>query len=268
MTGLQVMDITFSYGKRKVLENAGFLAERGELCTLLGPNGAGKSTLLKCINGLLTPGSGKVLWNGKETGKLTFRQRAEIYGYVPQSLESSSELTVMETVLSGRIPHGGLKAGTADVEKAGEILEELGLSSFAFQRLKTLSGGERQRVFIGRALAQDPEVLLLDEPTSSLDLRYQYEVMEMLKEMGREKKLAVVAVIHDLNLALDFADRVVLISGSKVKAQGKPKEILTPERIEEAYGIPVEMGQWGSRLAVLPQVRGSFQPEKEESLIP
>ena len=143
----------------------------------------------------------------------------------------------METVISGRLPFSRGKTGKADVEKSAQVLEQFGLSDYAFRQMGQLSGGERQRILIARALAGDPQVLLLDEPTSSLDLRYQYEVMEFLVKVSREKNLAVVAVIHDLNLALDFADRVALLHDGHVLAEGATKEVITPDRIEKAPQI-------------------------------
>ena len=252
--GLEAEDISFSYGKRRILEHVSFRCLPGEVCVLLGANGAGKSTLLKCVNGLLSPAGGRVRWRGRETSRLSMKQRAKIYGYVPQETGRRTELGVMETVLSGRLPYMGIKASAEDLEKTEAILADLGLKPLAFSRLEDLSGGERQRVLIGRALAQEPEILLLDEPTSSLDLRYQYEVMELLRKLAREKCLAVVTVLHDLNLALEFADRAVLLSGGRILAQGAPADVLTPERIEAAYGIGAEIGRFGGRRVVLPKV--------------
>lgn len=251
---LAVEHLSFSYGKRAVLDKVSFRARTGRICALLGTNGAGKSTLLKCINGLLAPKDGRVLWRGMDTSELPMGRRAAIYGYVPQDTERGSALGVMETVLSGRLPHMGFRPSGEDLEKTEEILKELGLADFAFRRMADLSGGERQRVLIGRALAQDPEVLLLDEPTSSLDLRYQYAVMELLRQLARKKGLVVVAVLHDLNLALDFADQAVLLAGGKAAADGAVEEVLVPERIREAYGMEVEIGIFGKRRVVLPVI--------------
>ena len=139
------------------------------------------------------------------------------------------------------------------MEKSAQVLEQFGLSDYAFRQMGQLSGGERQRILIARALAGDPQVLLLDEPTSSLDLRYQYEVMEFLVKVSREKNLAVVAVIHDLNLALDFADRVALLHDGHVLAEGATKEVITPDRIEEAYGIRAAIHNLEKRWVVLPE---------------
>lgn len=256
MSGLEVSGIDFFYGARQILKGAGFCAGRGELCLLLGANGAGKSTLLRCLNGLLRPRRGGVRLDGQETGGLPLRERARIFGYVPQAAESGARLTVMETVMAGRLPFAGGRLGHADLDRSALLLEQLGLSRLAFRSLADLSGGERQRVLIARALVGEPRVLLLDEPTSSLDLRYQYEVMELLLRVSRERRLPVVAVLHDLNLALDFADRAVLLSQGQVLAQGEPQEVLTPERIWEAYGIRAGISRAEGRAVLLPQRKG------------
>ena len=250
---LEVSGIKFHYGKREILKGTGFQARRGEVCLLLGANGAGKSTLLKCINGLLKAYDGTVKWLGKDTAPLSLREKARIFGYVPQNTQAGLSLTVMETVISGRLPFSGGKTGKEDVEKSARMLEQFGLSDYAFRQMGQLSGGERQRILIARALAGDPQVLLLDEPTSSLDLRYQYEVMELLVKVSREKNLAVVAVIHDLNLALDFADRVALLHDGHVLAEGATKEVITPDRIEKAYGIRAAIHNLEKRWVVLPE---------------
>lgn len=250
---LEVSGIQFRYGRREILKGTGFCARRGEVCLLLGANGAGKSTLLKCINGLLKPSAGSIKWLGKDTEPLSLREKAKIFGYVPQNTQAGLSLTVMETVISGRLPFSGGKTGKEDVEKSAQVLEQFGLSDYAFRQMGQLSGGERQRILIARALAGDPQVLLLDEPTSSLDLRYQYEVMELLVKVSREKNLAVVAVIHDLNLALDFADRVALLYDGHVLAEGDTKEVITPERIKKAYGIQAKIHDLGDRCVVLPE---------------
>ena len=250
---LEVSGIKFHYGKREILKGTGFQARRGEVCLLLGANGAGKTTLLKCINGLLKASDGTVKWLGKDTVPLSLREKARIFGYVPQNTQAGLSLTVMETVISGRLPFSRGKTGKEDVEKSAQVLEQFGLSDYAFRQMGQLSGGERQRILIARALAGDPQVLLLDEPTSSLDLRYQYEVMELLVKVSREKNLAVVAVIHDLNLALDFADRVALLHDGHVLAEGATKEVITPDRIEKAYGIRAAIHNLEKRWVVLPE---------------
>lgn len=250
INGLEVRGLNFSYGHREVLKNVSFRVEPGTFCAFLGGNGAGKSTLLRCINGLLKADPECVRWNETKTGKLTVRERAGIFGYVPQNTQTGYALNVMEIVLSGRLPHMGMKAGKHDLEKVSEVMEEFHLKDYAFRPFNQLSGGERQRVLIARAIAQEPQVLLLDEPTSSLDLKYQYEVMDLLHHISRNG-ITVAAVIHDLNLALDYADRTVLLSGGTVVAQGIPEEVLIPDQIREAYGVDTELVRIGRRSVIV-----------------
>ncbi len=255
MNELRIEDVSFFYGKRCILEHAGFHASSGEITLLLGANGAGKSTLIKCVNGLLTPKTGRVFWKDRETEHAPLKERARIYGYVPQNTQAGAGLTVMETVLSGRLPYMGARAGKQDVERAAFLVEQFGLKQMAFRQMGRLSGGERQRALIARAMAGEPEVLLLDEPTSSLDLRYQYEIMEMLYTLSRNQKTAVVAVIHDLNLAMDFGDRGVLLFQGHTIAEGAPREVMTEETIARAYGIEVKIGQMDGRSLVMPRLQ-------------
>lgn len=248
--GLEVRELNFSYGHREVLKNVSLCIKPGTFCAFLGGNGAGKSTLLRCINGLLKAKPECVRWNGAETGQLTIRERAGIFGYVPQNTQTEYALNVMEIVLSGRLPHMGMKAGKQDLEKVSEVMEEFHLKDYAFRPFCQLSGGERQRVLIARAIAQEPQVLLLDEPTSSLDLKFQYEVMDLLHRISRNG-ITVAAVIHDLNLALDYADRTVLLSEGTVIAQGVPGGVLIPEQIRQAYGVETELVQIGRRSVIV-----------------
>ena len=181
MLRLENIKKTFNPGtvnEKCALQGLSLHLKPGDFATIIGSNGAGKSTLLKCINGLLKASDGTVKWLGQDTKPLSLREKAKIFGYVPQNTQAGLSLTVMETVISGRLPFSGGKTGKEDEEKSAHVLEQFGLSDYAFRQMGQLSGGERQRILIARALAGDPQVLLLDEPTSSLDLRYQYEVME------------------------------------------------------------------------------------------
>lgn len=252
MSGLEVSNLSFSYRNRPILQDVSFQVELGGFCVLLGANGAGKSTLIRCANSLLKPKSGHVFWNGTDTGTLSIRERAKIYGYVPQSTQVRSGLNVMETVLSGRLPFMGHKARKEDVEKASQIIESMNLADFAFRPLDQLSGGERQRVLIARALAQEPKVLLLDEPISNLDLRYQYEFIHLLHQISKEQGITIVAVLHDLNLTLDYAHQAVLLHQGKVFAKGIPSDVLSQESIREVFEIDVDIVQVNGRTIVVP----------------
>lgn len=258
MEGLKLEKLNYSYGKYQVLKEINLSVKAGRFCVLLGANGAGKSTLVKCINGLLHPQNGSIFWKDRDTSTLSLREKARIFGYVPQNTQTGQGLTVMETVLSGRLPHAEKtarltgKVHTSDLELAASLLQEFGLEKFAFCPAGTLSGGENQRVLIARAVAQNPQVLLLDEPISNLDLRYQIEVMELLKQLSHEKGLTVIAVIHDLNLALEYADQVTVMKQGAIAASGPPKEAANAQILGDAYGIPVEVLEVKGRTIVLP----------------
>lgn len=252
MSALEISGLSFSYRQHPVLRGIRFSVEEGRFCALLGANGAGKTTLLKCVNHLLRPSGGQVLWRGVDTGRLSIRERARIYGYVPQNTQARAGLNVFETVLSGRLPHMGHRASPADVNAVSALLEELGLAELAFRPLHQLSGGERQRVLIARALAQTPEVLLLDEPISSLDLRYQYEIMDLLRRVSRERSLTVVAVLHDLNMAVEYADELALLKDGMLYANGPSRQVLTEQAVEEVFGIRMELLTVRGRSVLLP----------------
>lgn len=258
MKQLSVKQLSFSYKRHPVLRNLSMEAGAGQVYLILGPNGAGKSTLLKCAAGLLKPEAGSVCWEGQEISSISLRERAKLFGYVPQSAGEAGGLTVIDTVLSGRFPYmreRGLMAPRADrrdMEAVESILSELDLSELAFRTLSQLSGGERQRVLVARALAQEPEVLFLDEPTSNLDLRYELELMELLAGLARQRNMAVIAIIHDLNLALEYGDCALLLKDGGALAEGRPREILTPKTLRAAYGVEVQIAEAHGRSFLIP----------------
>ncbi len=262
MKFLSVKDLFFSYKKHPVLRNLSMEAGAGQVYLILGPNGAGKSTLLKCAAGLLKPEAGSVCWNGREISSISLRERARLFGYVPQSAGEAGGLTVMDTVLSGRFPYmreRGLispKADRRDMEAVEALLKELGLLELAFRTLSQISGGERQRVLVARALAQEPEVLFLDEPTNNLDLRYELDLMELLVKLARQRSMAVIAIIHDLNLALEYGDCALLLKGGTVLAEGSPKEILTPKALRASYGVEMRMAEADGCHFLIPKTFG------------
>lgn len=245
---LSVDRVEFSYSSRPVLKDIKFEVNRGEFFSILGNNGAGKSTLLKCLNRILKPQTGTILIEKEDLFALSPREVARRLGYVAQRYEST-RFTVFDAVLLGRKPHikWGITAG--DLEIVRNVLGILGLEKFSLRYLDELSGGELQKVVIARALAQEPRVLLLDEPTSNLDLKNQFEVLKTVKSAVREQNIAAVVVMHDLNLALRFADKFLLLKNRTVFACGG-MEIMTPENIAGVYGVPVAV----ERLANIPVV--------------
>lgn len=247
---LAAKGIEFTYGSRRILENVGFSVQRGEFLSILGNNGAGKSTLLKTLNKILLPKRGSIFVGQEELSKLSRLSIALKIAYVSQRYESNRQ-TVFDAVLLGRKPHIKWEATASDMALVNGILYKTGLADFALRYLDELSGGELQKVVIARALAQEPEVLLLDEPTSNLDLRNQMEVLKTIRTAAKEKNIAVIAVMHDLNLALRFSDKFVLLQDTKVFVAGGP-EVMTAENITQAYGVPVSVERVRDQTVVIP----------------
>ena len=246
---LTVQGIRFHYPGRPVLEEASFAVEKGEVLAILGTNGTGKTTLLKCLNRILTPAAGTVLIKDEPTSAFSRNALAQKMGYVEQQ-RSGSRATVFNTVLLGRKPYIRWDITQNDMAIAAQALETLGLEEHALRHLDELSGGELQKVVIARALAQEPEILLMDEPTSSLDLRNQIEVVNLIRQISRERGIAAVVAMHDLNLALWFADRFILLKDKTIYAAGG-SEVMSPENIEAVYAVPVSiMAHNGSRVVI------------------
>jgi iron complex transport system ATP-binding protein len=240
---VEVRAVSFAYRGVAALADASFTARAGELVALLGPNGAGKSTLLRLAAGLLAPAEGTVRLAGLDPHASPRRAVARVCALVPQEPQAPASLSVREAVMMGRAPHQGLLAipGPFDHGAVDGALAACDLSHLSHRRLGALSGGERRRVFFARALAQEPRVLLLDEPTAFLDLAHQVAAMELARVAARAG-LCVVAVLHDLNLAAAAADRLVVMSRGHAVAEGAPAEVLSPERVREVWGVPVWRG--------------------------
>ncbi|MBM3303197.1 MAG: ABC transporter ATP-binding protein [Deltaproteobacteria bacterium] len=232
---LSVNEISFRYDSHPVLQEITFDLPKGEILGVLGINGAGKSTLLKCINKILRPTGGSVLVEGTNVVSLSRDGVARRIGYVPQRF-GDDHVTVFDAVLLGRKPHIKWVATDRDILVVERLLMSMGLEDYAFRPISTLSGGEAQKVIIARALAQEPKVLLLDEPTSSLDLRNQLDVMSLVSSVVRTEGVSAVVAIHDLNLALRFADRFLILKDGAIHAMGT-KDTLNSTVIEEVFGV-------------------------------
>ncbi|AHL21776.1 ABC transporter ATP-binding protein [Thermococcus nautili] len=235
---IEAKDISFSYGEREVLRGISLEVGEGEFVAILGPNGAGKSTFLRCLAGILKCDG--VFVKGRPINDYPPRELSKVLAYVPQRVEPGF-LTVFDTVLLGRRPYMGLTPSERDLKVVEEALKRLGIEELALKRTNEISGGELQKVSIARALAQEPEVLLMDEPTNNLDLKSQLEVMRLARELAREGK-AVVTVMHDVNLALRFAKRFVFMKDGRKIADGG-LEVLSEKLFEEVYGVKVEIGE-------------------------
>ena len=248
---LEVRDMSFGYDKeRRILDGVGFSADSGEVAAVLGNNGAGKSTLIKCMDGILSPERGEVLVDGKSLGSLTRREHAQVCAYVPQTPPKGS-LTVFDAVLLGRRPYITWDATARDKETAMRAMERLHIGGYALRRVDELSGGEQQKVAIARALAQEPQILLLDEPTSSLDPLAQHETMQTVRSIARERGITAVVILHDLNLAVRYCDKFLFLRDAKVFAYGG-REVMNSENIEEVYRMHVHIEEYMGIPVVIP----------------
>ena len=238
---LSARAVGFSFGAKTVLENASLALEPGAFSVVVGPNGSGKTTLLRLLSGVLRPASGAVELRGRAIARFSRREVARALAVVPQEIRVPFSFSVRELVAMGRAPHLGAlgREAAADTARVDEALAALGLQSFAARSFATLSGGEKQRVLLARALAQEADLLLLDEPTAHMDLGHRYRTLEWLGEwLGRAvERRAVLLVTHDLVLAARFADRLWLLERGRVAASGAPEDVLTSERIARVYGV-------------------------------
>ncbi len=236
---IRIENLCFSYGNHKILHNLSFSSEKGELLSVLGINGSGKSTMLKCINRLLQADSGSIFIDGTEVGSMSRQQLAAKIGYLPQST-IPSDSTVFEAVLTGRKPYLGWQLNDLDINETSGILKLTGTEKYSSRLCNTLSGGELQRVAIARTLAQKPSLLLLDEPANHLDIRNQMDVLALIRRLTSQLGITTIAVMHDLNMALRFSDKFLMMKEGAVLATGGI-EVMTEANILETYQIQVRM---------------------------
>lgn len=248
---LRCENLRFRYGRSGpyVLDGASLKLEAGEIGILLGKNGAGKTTLFKNILGIQKPTSGSVLFDGENFLKLPRRERARKIAYVPQNIQFG-ELSVFDSVLMGRVAYFGMRAGKSDYEAVEKILEDMGLISFADRNVDALSGGERQKIAIARAMAQEPRLMAFDEPTGNLDIANEQLILAEAKRLSREKGIAVLSSLHDLNQALSFGDRFFFLKDGVVKYAGG-KEAFREDVIEDIFGLRVRIVEIENRKVIL-----------------
>ncbi|NLY82488.1 MAG: ABC transporter ATP-binding protein [Clostridiales bacterium] len=245
-----VKDVSFAYSKQQVLKDVSFEVARGDCVAVLGTNGVGKSTLLKCLNKVVNVKSGEITVHNRAVKELSGDELAQIIGYVPQK-GCFSDCTVFDAVLLGRKPYIKWDVTQNDLEITEKVVKSLSLEEFALRKVNCLSGGEMQKVAIARALAQQPSVLLFDEPTSNLDLKNQLEVIQIIKDIVREQQISAIVTMHDLNLALRFADKFLMMKDGEIYAMGG-SEIITPNNILEVYGVRVAIENINGNKVVLP----------------
>ena len=238
-------EISVSYNGREVLRNVSFELPDGEIVALMGPNGAGKTTLMRALNRSVVLSSGSIRLSAQSIGEFSRREIARHIAVVAQENETKFPVTVLEFVLAGRFVHGGAFGWETekDIETAREALKDCDLSEFADRLMNELSGGERQRVVLARALATGAKILLLDEPTANLDLAHQAMMFRLVRHRCRSAAVSAMVITHDLNLASEFADRVLLLKDGGLFAAGKPKDVLTVENVERVFGMTVLLDQ-------------------------
>jgi iron complex transport system ATP-binding protein len=236
-------DLTLGYDSANILDHLDISVARGEILALVGPNGCGKSTLLRGLARLLKPNGGTVCLDGKEIHQIPTKELARKIGVLPQNSTAPEGLTVHELVAQGRFPHQGWLQQWSEVDERAtqEALRITNMLPLADRQIDTLSGGQRQRAWIAMALAQDTDILLLDEPTTFLDIAYQLDVLDLARRLNREKGMTIVLVLHDLNQAARYADRMIVLGSGRVVADGTPQEVLTAEMLAAVFGVVVNI---------------------------
>jgi iron complex transport system ATP-binding protein len=242
--------VEFQYKSKEVLKDIKFELKRNEILSILGPNGVGKTTLLKCMNAILKPKRGTVLIEDEDVLKLEQIEIARRLGYVPQRCEPA-RLTAFDAILLGRMPHIKWNITTEDVMIVEDTIKKLNLDEMALRYIDELSGGELQKVGIARAIAQNPKLLLLDEPTSSLDLKNQLEILDTVRDVVRKENVSAIMTMHDLNLAFRYSDKFLFLKNGTIFAAGRMEDI-TSDIIKEVYGVPVTIQNYQNVSVVIP----------------
>lgn len=241
-----IENVSFGYVKnRYILEDFNLSLPKNKFCAVIGPNGSGKTTTVKCINKILKPQLGTIKFDGKDVAEIEPLDMAKMVAYVPQMTSSTLYGSVMDTVLLGRRPYIQWKISEEDVEIAMKVLCELEIDDLAQESFNCLSGGQKQKILIARALVQSPQIYLFDEPVSFLDVRNQLEIMTFAKQLVDGEGKTVVMVVHDLNMALRYADYVVIMKNGEIYAEGVPNDVITEENILAVYGVHAKIYEEG-----------------------
>lgn len=238
---IDIEDLGVSYGDTCIWKNINLTLSEPGLVSILGPNGVGKSTLMYTINKILEPTEGRVLIDGEDVEEMPFKDIAKKVAYVPQSSGETFAMTVMDTVLMGRYPHSGYTVTKEDLEIAADCLMKVHMGDYAMSMFNELSAGQHQRVMVARGLAQEPELLMLDEPTSNLDIYHQISTMRLLRDIAHRRGIIVLVICHDLNVASRFSDRMIMFSQGRIYADGTPEQVITPETIHTVYRVNADV---------------------------
>ena len=243
---IKVSSLNFSYDEKVILKDVSFEINSGEFIAVIGPNGCGKTTLLKLISGLLKPAKGKILLNERNLEDYSGREIAKTISVVSQNTENDIPIPIIDYVLTGRLPHHDRYQffdSSHDEKIAERAMKLTEIYSIKDKLINQLSGGERQLASIAKALAQQPQLLLLDEPTNHLDINHQEKILELLKDLNRKQKLTVFLVLHDLNLACEYCDRLIVLNKQSIHSQGQPNAVLTKKLIQEIYNLNIIIGK-------------------------
>ena len=253
---LQVEKLDFTYDSEPVLKNVGFSVNKMEFIGLIGPNGSGKSTLLKLMGGVLSCDQGEIFYNNRPTKSINKKELARSITWIPQEHPMVFPFTIQEIVLMGRHPYLSPLSfeGEEDYRISRHAMETTQTLQFAERHFNEISGGEKQRVMLASAIAQEPEVMLLDEPTSALDLKYQVQILNILKRLNEEKNITVIMAMHDLNLASRYCQRLILLQDGAIVQDGTPEEVLQKEIIENVYGVEVNLHTLDGGILVHPVI--------------
>jgi iron complex transport system ATP-binding protein len=251
---VQAENVTFGYNGKVILNDISFEVKPGEFIGLIGPNGCGKTTLMRCINGLLKPQKGNIKIDGRSIQTMKLKEIAKICANVPADCNEDFSLTVQELIFLGRYPHvdGMWWESKKDENVVLDAIKQFGLEPFVHRHLNELSSGEKARALLAKAVVQMPNVLLADEPSAHLDLRYQLEVMENLRNLSR-KGVTVITASHDMNLTTRYCDKVIMLGYGRMVAMGKPKDVITPELIREVYNVEVSVFHDGEDIFAIPR---------------
>ena len=238
---VKIDGMEFGYSSVPVLHDVTLDLDGPQFVTVIGPNGVGKSTLIHCINKILKPRGGTVMINGTDVSEMKLKDVAKTVGYVPYTSTDTFPLSVVDTVLMGRHPHATYKSLDKDLDIVYETLQLLDIEDLALRSFDELSAGQHQKVMLARGLVQEPEILLLDEPTSNLDIKHQMEVTRILRDLSQQKQILDIMIGHDLNIAAKYSDTIIMLAKGSIYAIGKPSEVITKENIKAVYDVDSEV---------------------------